>query len=59
MSLNSVAASVSAAITAGVGGALLVVCGYGLCTMFVGCMGIIGAVIYLVMTTNPILAPNQ
>ena len=59
MSLSSVAASVSAAITAGVGGALLVVSGYGLCTMFVSGMGIIGAVIYLDLTSNPIFVSNR
>ncbi len=53
MSLHSAADSLGWTISAGLGGTLLLVYGYGLGSMVVGALGILGAVILLVLTSDP------
>lgn len=52
MSLHAAADSMGWTIAAGLGGTLLLVYGYGLGSIVVGVLGILGAVVLLVLTSN-------
>jgi DHA1 family bicyclomycin/chloramphenicol resistance-like MFS transporter len=58
MSLHSAADSFASAIAAGLGGSLLLVYGYELGSSAVGALGILGALVLYILTSNPKLASN-
>ena len=53
MSLHSAADSMGSSIAAGLGGSMLLVYGYELSSGAVGALGILGAIVLYVITSNP------
>ena len=58
MSLHSASDSMGSSIAAGLGGSLLLIYGYEFSSLALGSIGIIGALLFYILTSNPKIAPN-